>query len=269
MANIGATTAFYRVETALTRANNKVSDSMTRLATGKQNANAGDRSSYVAMGQTFKLDYIGTKAGMQNISVVKGYLDTATAVLDRASEVVAMMMEIAVVAKNSTNTTADATAMNLEYKTLGGELHGLIENSKYKNKDVFTASSSLTVDGRATSKSFGVASPVITGVMTNATTAANTTIQSSDATAALVTVQANINTARTTLGSQHAALSAQQDFLADMTANYEIGYNTVTDVNFSLETAILAKHQILQQASTAMLAQANAGQQGLLQLVQQ
>ena len=53
MANIGATTAFYRVETALTRANNKVSDSMTRLATGKQNANAGDRSSYVAMGQTF------------------------------------------------------------------------------------------------------------------------------------------------------------------------------------------------------------------------
>ena len=163
------------METALTRANNKVSDSMTRLATGKQNANAGDRSSYVAMGQTFKLDYIGTKAGMQNISVVKGYLDTATAVLDRASEVVAMMMEIAVVAKNSTNTTADATAMNLEYKTLGGELHGLIENSKYKNKDVFTASS-LTVDGRATSKSFGVASPVITGVMTNATTAANTTI---------------------------------------------------------------------------------------------
>ena len=49
---------------------------------------------------------------------------------------------------------------------------------------------------------------------------------------------------------------------------YEIGYNTVNDVNFSLETAILAKNQILQQASTAMLAQANTSQQGLLQLIQ-
>ena len=55
MANIGATTAFYKVETSLTRANTEVSKSMERLATGKQNANAGDRSSYVAMADTFRL----------------------------------------------------------------------------------------------------------------------------------------------------------------------------------------------------------------------
>ena len=48
MANIGTTTAFYKVETSLTRANTEVSKSMERLATGRQNANAGDRSSYVA-----------------------------------------------------------------------------------------------------------------------------------------------------------------------------------------------------------------------------
>ena len=58
MANIGATTAFYKVETSLTRANNEVSKSMERLATGKQNANAGDRSSYAAMADTFRLDYV-------------------------------------------------------------------------------------------------------------------------------------------------------------------------------------------------------------------
>ena len=65
MANIGATTAFYKVETSLTRANNEVSKSMERLATGKQNANAGDRSSYAAMADTFRLDYVGTKAGIK------------------------------------------------------------------------------------------------------------------------------------------------------------------------------------------------------------
>ena len=52
MANIGTTTAFYKVETSLTRANTEVSKSMERLATGRQNANAGDRSSYVAMSDT-------------------------------------------------------------------------------------------------------------------------------------------------------------------------------------------------------------------------
>jgi len=53
----------------------------------------------------------------------------------------------------------------------------------------------------------------------------------------------------------------------DLTAQYELGFNTVNDVNFSMETAHLAKNQILQQAATAMLAQANRGQQGLLQLI--
>ena len=70
MANIGATTAFYKVETSLTRANNEVSKSMERLATGKANANAGDRSSYAAMADTFRLDYVGTKAGIKGASVV-------------------------------------------------------------------------------------------------------------------------------------------------------------------------------------------------------
>ena len=65
MANIGATTAFYKVETSLTRANNEVSKSMERLATGKQNATAGDRSSYQAMADTFRLDYVATKAGLK------------------------------------------------------------------------------------------------------------------------------------------------------------------------------------------------------------
>ena len=76
MANIGATTAFYKVEVALTRANREVSKSMERLATGKQNANAGDRSSYVAMADTFRLDFVGTKAGIKGASVTMGYLET-------------------------------------------------------------------------------------------------------------------------------------------------------------------------------------------------
>jgi flagellin len=81
-------------------------------------------------------------------------------------------------------------------------------------------------------------------------------------------VQAKINTARVQAGSQYAALESAVSFTTDLTAQYELGFNTVNDVNFSMETAHLAKNQILQQAATAMLAQANQGQQGLLQLIQ-
>jgi flagellin len=81
-------------------------------------------------------------------------------------------------------------------------------------------------------------------------------------------VQAKINTARVQAGSQYAALESAVAYTTDLTAQYELGYNTVNDVNFSMETAHLAKNQILQQAATAMLAQANSGQQSLLQLIQ-
>jgi len=87
-------------------------------------------------------------------------------------------------------------------------------------------------------------------------------------TSKIETVQKNINTARVQAGSQYAALESAVAYTTDLTAQYELGYNTVNDVNFSMETAHLAKNQILQQAATAMLAQANQGQQSLLQLLQ-
>ena len=80
-------------------------------------------------------------------------------------------------------------------------------------------------------------------------------------------IQALVNTARVQAGSQYAAMESAVNYTTDLTAQYELGFNTVNDVNFSMETAHLAKNQILQQAATAMLAQANSGQQGLLQLI--
>jgi len=94
------------------------------------------------------------------------------------------------------------------------------------------------------------------------------TLASETLTEDIEAVQAKINTARVQAGSQYAALESAVAYTTDLTAQYELGYNTVNDVNFSMETAHLAKNQILQQAATAMLAQANQGQQSLLQLIQ-
>ena len=159
MANIGATTAFYKVETSLTRANSEVSKSMERLATGKANANAGDRSSYVAMADTFRLDFVGTKAGIKGASVVMGYLETGMRVLDSASGLLSRLQELAVLGANDTNTEADSTAIDAEAEAIADEFHRLMSTSTYKGKDVFaTAANSeyVSMGGRDAEMTFGL-----------------------------------------------------------------------------------------------------------------
>ena len=159
MANIGATTAFYKVETALTRANNEVSKSMERLATGKANANAGDRSSYVAMADTFRLDFVGTKAGIKGASVVMGYLETGMRVLDSASGLLSRLQELAVLGANDTNTVADHEAINLEAEAIADEFNRLMTTSTYKGKNIFVDTAGgeyVSMGGRDAEMTFGL-----------------------------------------------------------------------------------------------------------------
>jgi flagellin len=434
---------------------------MERLATGRQNANAGDRSSYVAMSDTFRLDFVGTKAGIKGASVAMGYLETGMRVLDAASGLLSRLQELAVLGANNTNTVADHEAINAEAEALADEFNRLMTTSAYKGKNVFVSNAGseyVSMGGRNAEMTFGIGtisyaelygttgrlvaggpndantvnlkhlpsdavaakkygfSPgsVTSGVagakllanktyvLTTAgtqvtstgsagnlvgaatkvvTTTNNTAIASSstgitvqdvilvgssdidmsgsgtanvytevtsdnafvaglkyeivtlgsdtdtnvansdaakiaaatsditggsgvsitvgqqftvagnlevmdelnsltsgitfrrvsatnELTQDIEAVQAKVNTARVQAGSQYAAMESAVDYTTDLTAQYELGFNTVNDVNFSMETAHLAKNQILQQAATAMLAQANQGQQGLLQLIQ-
>ena len=159
MANIGATTAFYKVETSLTRANSEVSKSMERLATGKANANAGDRSSYVAMADTFRLDFVGTKAGIKSASVVMGYLETGMRVLDSASGLLSRLQELAVLGANDTNTDADHEAINLEAEAIADEFNRLMTTSTYKGKNIFVTTAGgeyVSMGGRDAEMTFGL-----------------------------------------------------------------------------------------------------------------
>ena len=167
MANIGATTAFYKVETSLSRANNEVSKSMERLATGKQNANAGDRSSYVAMSDTFKLDYVGTKAGIKSASVAMGYLETGMRVIDSGSALLSRLQELAVLGANNTNTVQDNEAINLEAEAIADEFNRLMTTSTYKGKDVFVDAAGdqeIAMGGRGAEMTFGIGRVSYTGL---------------------------------------------------------------------------------------------------------
>ena len=275
MANIGATTAFYKVETSLTRANNEVSKSMERLATGKANANAGDRSSYVAMSDTFRLDFSGTKAGIKGAAVVMGYLETGMRVLDAASGLLSRLQELAVLGANGTNTSEDHDAIDAEAEAIADEFDRMMTESTYKGKNVFVTTAGnqkVALGGRSAQMTFGIEAQTYVALYSTTGSLVKTPSNGASTkgvlTSKIEAVQTKLNTARVQAGSQYAALESALNYTLDLTAQYELGYNTVNDVNFSMETAHLAKNQILQQAATAMLAQANRGQQGLLQLIQ-
>ena len=321
------------------------------------------------MADTFRLDFVGTKAGIKGASVVMGYLETGMRVLDSGSALLSRLQELAVLGANDTNTVADHAAINLEAEAIADEFNRLMTTSTYKGKDIFvgTAGSEyVSMGGRDSEMTFGIGEidyselyladadaitvadhldqadteeapnfgatfnlahlpsagaidlslhtlvageTYIVASVGNAGTYADAThgkdvvdgstltttpdltvgleftVDAADITlgaASTITftqptdtltkdieaVQAKMNTARVQAGSQYAALESAVNYTTDLTAQYELGYNTVNDVNFSMETAHMAKNQILQQAATAMLAQANQGQQGLLQLIQ-
>ena len=80
-------------------------------------------------------------------------------------------------------------------------------------------------------------------------------------------VQQRINLARTLAGSQYAAISNAIEHATDLSSQFGQGIDTISDVNFSMETAHLAKHRIQKDAAAAILAQANKAQEGLMMLV--
>ena len=141
MANIGPTAAFYNVETSLTRANNEANISRERIASGKQNAYAGDRSSNAAMVDAFRLDHVSTKAGIKGASVVMGYLETGMKVIGSASALLARLQELAVLGANGTNTFEEHEMINAEAEAIAQEFNRLMQGATYKGKDIFVDTS--------------------------------------------------------------------------------------------------------------------------------
>ena len=174
------------------------------------------------------------------------------------------------------NATSNAFQAGEEYEIMGfGTQTATVDNTKYDqtndvaaiaravagtaNGHVFEVGDKFTVD-----KDASIAELAFLNALSGQMTFRKTT---DTLTKDIEAIQGLVNTARVQAGSQYAAIESAVNYTTDLTAQYELGYNTVNDVNFSMETAHLAKNQILQQAATAMLAQANQGQQGLLQLI--
>ena len=343
MTSINAGGAFYRVQNELTQNSERVSESMQRLASGKQNVAPGDRTASTAVAFSMKAEVASLKVGMMNGTEALQAIEMVTNDLGQLNDIVVRLEELHALGTNGFNTTEDTAAINREATDLLAEMTAITGGANWKGNSIIgaTANANLVQFGRNTSaidiKLDAFAIPeVALGFHTTGDdvligldkdgTGASTTNYTATATAAAITgtkpialgaevffadlsttgkaalitsgVLATGTTGPTALagsdvaaGSAEAALSLLDlktlvdnlridagdlynkvsNTMAHMSAlntGYQLDVSSKMDVDFAGETTELAKGQILAQAGTAMLAQANAQGQGMLALIQ-
>ena len=298
--NVGASVA----QAALAKNARELSSAMNQLSTGKKINSASDDASGLAITNRMTSQINGLGAAIRNANDAISMIQTAEGALDEITDMLQRMRELAVQAGTGTMTANDRTYLQAEFAQLRTEIDRIADNTEWNGNTILdgtadgSSSSSVSyqigVDGGQTiSVSFGNMTDASAGSMNGISaskltaTAAVTGIATAtgvtgQASSAAVTAASNANAAITALDTAIEAVSNQRstfgaganrlehavDNLTNVKTNAEASRSRILDTDYAEATAELARTQIIQQASTAMLAQANQLPQTVLALLQ-
>ena len=274
--NIGA----LKAANASTQANKALGTAMERLSTGKRINSAKDDAAGLAIATSMTSQVRGMNQGIRNANDGISLAQTAEGALSEVSNMVQRVRELAVQSASGTyGDTTDRAYMQKEVDELAKQIDDVMSNTKFNGVAVFdtgTANAGLarTVNIQASADSgnqIGLTIDALdisdmhdgTAVVADVgdATAAATTITNAD------TLLNTINGARATLGAGQSRLESAVNSLTNNVTNLSDARSRIEDTDYSAETTALAKAQILSQASTAMLSQANQSQQNVLSLL--
>jgi len=256
-----------------------LASSMQRLSSGLRVNSAKDDAAGMAIADRMNTQVRGMNVAIRNANdgislsqVAEGGLSVVTDILQR-------MRELAVQSINSTNTSADIGALNQEYTQLSQELARNMSSVEFNGTALFTTTADFTFQiganmGQTVTVSaadLGVATGAITGVLPgSAVTSGLITSANAENSANLSAIDAAlnaVNSSRATLGAIQSRFSQTITYLQTAVENQTAARGRIMDADFAAETANLSRSQILQQAGTAMIAQANQMPQSVLQLL--
>jgi flagellin len=279
MTSINAGGAFYRVQNSLNQNSESVSKSMQRLASGKQNIAPGDRTASSAVAWGMKAEAASLKVGIQNGTEALQAVEMVNNDIQALNDIVVRLEELHALGTNGFNTTEDKAALDAEALALFKEMNRIVDDAKWKGNVIVasTASANKVSFGRNTDALDITLSdltiPITGGAITSLALFA-TKISEGDTTATtgaaakLLTLKTNVDAMSVAAGALYNEISNTMSHLGSLNAGYSLDVASKMDVDFAGETTELAKGQILAQAGTAMLAQANAQGQGMLALIQ-
>ena len=266
--------------------NTSLQKSLQRLSSGSRINSSFDDAGGLAVSMRLSASIRRTEATQSNVSNSLAFLETQDGVLKSADKVVSRMAELAQLATDVTKSTTDLGLYQTEVDTLKSQLGSMLTEA-FNGISLFGGTAGSTV---ATGTSASTLSVVASqdGSQTIAISKANLAFIShsssigsvsgtgidirsaSGALAAVTTVSAalqNLATLRASNGSEQSRMTFAADVLAINKTNLESANSRIIDVDVAEESSKLARFNILQQAGTAMLAQANQSSQSLLRLL--
>jgi flagellin len=278
-----------------------MSQAMERLSTGQRINSAGDDAAGLAISSRMTSQINGLNMAVRNTNDAISMVQTADGALVEASKMVQRMRELTVQAASGTVNSTDQTALNTEFRALEDQIHLISTNTEWNGQKLLNgelgavnfqvgANASQTIsitfgdlntDGDASAdatnadnKGLMVALDDATGTVSSGAGTATVDLNDVVITSSQSTVLGYLDNALTRLNAHRATLGATlnrleyaADNLANVSQNTLASRSRVLDADYASETTELAKTQIIQQAATAMLSQANQYPQTVLALL--
>ena len=269
MATLSAHGSFYRIQDNMTRNGHDLSNNMQRISSGLKNVNAGSRPGDVAMVNTLEAGVATLAYGKANAEAGVAALEMAVADLARLSDIITRLYEMNQIGANVFTTAADRLGLTAEYADLKTEYETVGDNIKYKSVDLAVHTTTATTKIQVGSVVFGSATTNLGfGTIGNSFNATVASTISGTAGTLLGTDKLIVDTLRLEAASQYNKAAWFALHASNTLSAAKMELSNYRDVDFAAETSELAKNQIIAQAGTAMLAQANAMGQGVLALLQ-
>jgi flagellin len=279
--NIGASVA----QAALAKNERALGAAMEQLSTGKRINAAGDDASGLAISARMTSQIRGLETSIRNANDAISMVDTAEGALDEITEMLQRIRELAVQSGTGTTAEDDRTYLNAEFEALRSEIERVATNTEWNGRAILagaagggssdTVTFQVGVDGGQTlAVDFGdFSSGTTMASMHGATGLTASTVAKGIAQAASVITISDVaieavSTQRATFGATSNRLTHAVDNLTSVKTNAEASRSRILDTDYAAATSELARTQIIQQAGTAMLAQANQLPQSVLSLLQ-
>ena len=264
MTTLASHGSYFRIQDNMSRNGLELANNMQRLSSGLKNVTAGSRAGDVAITSSLATSISSLQYGENNARTAVAALEIAVADLSRMSDIILRLYEMNAVAASSFATTDDKAMLKEEHAVLKAEISSIGSKIKYKGKTMSQAIQSIEIGSVVTgTNTINIGFGTVTSL---SSTSAN--IGAGSAAAGLTVDKLMVDKLRLTASSMYniAAWGAQHTANSVSAAKQEMSF--YKDVDFAAETSELAKNQIIAQAGTAMLAQANAQGQGILALLQ-
>ena len=261
-------------------ANKSMETSMARLSSGKRINSGADDAAGLFLTKRMSTEIQGLNQAVRNAADAQAFLQTAEGSLEEVHTMLLRMRELAVQGSNGTYIGQDRQAMRAEIYDLQKEIDRISTDTTWNNNGLLSGAASngitfqLGADNTQTmTVSIANANTANLSLASNGTLSATAGALTSAASLMnyISTIDSAISTISTRRGTYAAAMNRLDHAIANMenvATNLSAAKGRIEDADFAAETSNLSRVQVLQQASMAMLAQANASKQNILSLFQ-